>query len=224
MTKDEFKYYLKNPGELNNETLQGIKEIIVDYPYFSIARMLYLRNLLNIGSYRFEAELQKHAIFITDRVKLFKLLNEQKNEKLEFQLLPYDKEAFSQFFSDDKLAKVNNSEHIFDQDTFPLDCELSDKYISADNSSKKLIDNFINQNKTFDNREKSKTEQQHIPKVGKNIVDEGLITETLAGIYVKQGLYSEAIKAYAKLSLKFPKKNSYFAHQIEEIKKLISKE
>jgi hypothetical protein len=41
---------------------------------------------------------------------------------------------------------------------------------------------------------------------------------------VKQGLYKEALSAYAKLSLKFPEKNSYFVAQIEKVKKLISKD
>ena len=52
--------------------------------------------------------------------------------------------------------------------------------------------------------------------------DTTIVSETLANLYVQQGHYSKALKAFEQLSLKFPKKSTYFAariHQIEELKK-----
>lgn len=49
--------------------------------------------------------------------------------------------------------------------------------------------------------------------------EEGLASESLADIYMKQGKYDQAIEMYKKLSLRNPQKNAYFARKIEEILK-----
>ena len=51
--------------------------------------------------------------------------------------------------------------------------------------------------------------------------DNEILTETLAGIYIKQGKFENAIKIIRQLSLKYPKKNRYFADQIRFLEKLI---
>ena len=47
-----------------------------------------------------------------------------------------------------------------------------------------------------------------------------LMTETLAKVFVKQKKFENALQAYQILSLKYPEKNSFFADQIKEIKRL----
>ena len=51
--------------------------------------------------------------------------------------------------------------------------------------------------------------------------DEDYFTETLAKIYIKQGRYTKAMEIIRRLSLKYPKKNRYFADQIRFLEKLI---
>ena len=47
-----------------------------------------------------------------------------------------------------------------------------------------------------------------------------LMTETLAKLYLEQGHFDQAIRAYQILRLKYPKKSSLFATEIEKIKKI----
>ena len=56
-----------------------------------------------------------------------------------------------------------------------------------------------------------------------NTDNDNLMTETLAHVYLEQKKYDKAITAFTVLSLKYPKKNSFFANQIKAIKKLQEK-
>jgi hypothetical protein len=48
--------------------------------------------------------------------------------------------------------------------------------------------------------------------------DNSLVTETLANIYIKQGLDDKAIDIFEKLILRFPQKSFYFTQKINELK------
>ncbi len=52
---------------------------------------------------------------------------------------------------------------------------------------------------------------------------DGLMTETLARIYLEQKNYNKAIQSYKILSLKYPEKSGFFADQIKAVKQLQEK-
>lgn len=85
-----------------------------------------------------------------------------------------------------------------------------------------IIDKFISDNPKI----KPVAHYQPKPKLINNDEDisDSLMTETLARIYLEQKNYNKAIQSYKILSLKYPEKSSFFADQINDIKKLKSKE
>jgi tetratricopeptide (TPR) repeat protein len=87
---------------------------------------------------------------------------------------------------------------------------------------KELIEKFIVSNPRLQPR----VDNKPTVDISEDSVKEhdGIFTDTLAKIYIKQGYYSKAIFAYEKLILKYPEKSNYFAGQIAAIKKLTNKQ
>ena len=87
-----------------------------------------------------------------------------------------------------------------------------------------LIDEFIGQGDkriVLNQDADSELQTPALPAEGENEEDEDYFTETLAKIYIKQGRYTKAMEIIRRLSLKYPKKNRYFADQIRFLEKLI---
>lgn len=84
-----------------------------------------------------------------------------------------------------------------------------------------LIDRFISTNPKI-----SKISDEPVNKdmeATDELETDAIMTETLAHLYEQQKKYDSAIKAYEILGLKFPEKSSFFADQIERLKKLSKK-
>jgi tetratricopeptide (TPR) repeat protein len=224
MTRDQLLQYLADPSMLNERTSGELREILDEYPYFQSAHLLYVRNLQNESNFRFASQLKTGAVYATDRTILYHLLNTGAEQKqlIDQNLLNFERSETSYTL-----------EEIEDETEEPLSELAKDiNHIAASNGKGKdtsqntdLIDRFIKDNPAFTVKqpENSGTTGKFSKQADSDNDNDEFITETLARIYVKQGLYEKAIQAFDKLSLKYPEKSVYFARQIEEVTNLINK-
>lgn len=63
-----------NPHLLDKQTLLELRELVAQYPYYQPARLLMLKNLYILHDTSFDDELRRAAIYVTDRRKLFDLV------------------------------------------------------------------------------------------------------------------------------------------------------
>jgi hypothetical protein len=70
--------------------------------------------------------------------------------------------------------------------------------------------------------ESGKTDEQEADRIrhfaAHSIEERDILTESMAEVLAKQGMYENAIALYQKLSLIYPPKSAYFASRIEQIK------
>ncbi len=249
MEKQKFVQYLSNDLLLNSESINEIKNICNEYPYFQTAHILLIKNLRKLKKSDYFDNLKKNIIYISNKEALYQHINsidyflsndimvkkEYKNEAApKKENLTNDKNYSKKIIPkkdveiDNELVekKVGVDFSKIEEDYFELDTNLVDiNEIKEDSELKNkndLIENFINTQPRIIPKEEKQDETIDISQNSIHF-NEDYMTETLAKVYIKQGYYSKAMFIYEKLSLKYPEKNVYFAAQIEEIKKLSNK-
>ena len=192
-TKESFSKILKEFDPSDQVTSSVLKEILNAYPFFQTASAYYLKSLKVQRKDSFNEILPKTAILTYNRSILRKWIYEKEANKINKKVDKIEKYSFLDWFD-----VINESESNLD---YKID----------------LIDKFIMNSPKINIKKEYKPDLEIIPE---SKIKDDLITETLAKIYIDQKKYNKAIKAYNILSLKYPKKSSFFADQIERIKNL----
>ena len=237
----------QHPERLNRDTLYELRSLLALYPYYQTVRLLLLQNLYLLHDPTFDEELRRAAIYITDRRVLFQMIeaihyrhpshqNSQSNESTQnspnrtLSLINDFLDSIPQEGETDEEKKSRRkptpADAAVDYVAYLLETEgetLGDNAIPK-MKGQSLIDDFINIDKgrfTLNEDLPSQPFTEEVTGNDENTPNEGVFTETLARIYIKQGKYSQALEIIQRLSLVYPKKNAYFADQIRFLKKLI---
>ena len=227
----------------NSKQLEALQLVLEKYPTFHLARTYQLKALQQLNPDAFDKQLSHTAIATHDRELLYEFIENQKTkgivkneeapkESVVATKTPPKETKKKTKTEKKKVKKAVNKNPTQQQKTEKVPEALSfsewAKYLKTKQVITKekptledkfqLIDSFLENTKRI------------VPdKNVKNTVDlsekswastDELMTETLAKVFVKQKKYDKALQAFQILGLKYPEKNSFFADQIKEIKRL----
>ena len=251
MTSVNFQQWIQHPEMLNRDTLYELRNLLARYPYFQSLRLLYLKNLYVLHDIGFGGELRKAVLYIADRRQLFQLIEGNRydvqarkkgvplTEVLKdepsvdrtlalidafLSTVPEEVTAqtgfdYSMDYTSYLLKETPATEQPLEETPKLKGYELIDDFIEKSESDSPLCMKSLREEAVFSTD--ASDEVCEGETVEEEEEDDSCFTETLAKIYVKQQRYSKALEIIKKLSLKYPKKNAYFADQIRFLEKLI---
>ena len=127
MNKETLLNYIDDPEKLNGDTLIELTELVSDFPYCQATRILLTLNLFKDNHFRYDAELKKTAVYVTDRRTLKKHIDAL-SQQSEVSVLPdEDVETLQEetVFAEREEIKVKEEE-------VPVDETVEESKVIAD--------------------------------------------------------------------------------------------
>lgn len=229
-------------SKVDREWLEAAQK---EYPYLVLPALLYLdRNGKTEGMD--EDMLAKLAVSMPDRRALYDILGDEAEKFVQFypaEAEPVQKdtnETLDVFLStygnsDEKEIEMLNR-MIFNpvpdyaQMLAAEEQESMPSQSSGESQEDALINSFILKQKDkpgYFPTEKTASSEPVDESISEEpieapiMVDDSMLSESLAKIYIKQRKYAKALEIIKTISLKFPEKSIYFADQIRFLRKMI---
>ncbi len=269
MNKGRLIKMMEQEGSPSLEETQALNEVVQQYPYFQVARVLQLKGLHSSHSFFYNAALRKTAVHTADRRILFDYITGE--AFLQHGISAQIKERNDRLESEEDgfpLMSEQEADQVLDPDLFteePAKADRQDPLSSVEKKGDHIMqfkpgelhtfsewlqfstEGFGHhaQQRTDPERERRMAKEQELidkfieasPKIipsdlrsvagipdQKYGLEDRLMTETLAEIYVEQKKYDKAIQAYRILILKNPEKSGLFADRIYQIEKIQEKQ
>lgn len=234
---------IEDASLFSKDTLAELKNSVNKYPTFATLKVLYLKNLAALNDPDFMNELKRLSVCVPDRRKLFLLIEDKLDRQSSITMLK-EEERENAFDLIDSFLSKQDGVNSHDWEDLVMSSSVSSDYVfwtmSKEPDKKpveenklqhhQLIDSFIKQEEERSGRfrgnsqageDEMASEEHSLEPDMLKVQDDSFFTETLAQIYIKQKRYERALQIIEKLSMKYPKKNVYFADQMRFLEKLI---
>ena len=231
--------YIRRPDTIDNDAIAQLQRLVEKHPYFHVARILLLEALYKKHDPAYDETLQRTAVLVPSRDAIFRLTEEphytQAEEHKRYEDTADDTESRTVSLIDNFLeaqTPATPAGHPIDAAQDYIGYLLQQESRQGGRRQEALpmngggvVEDFLEKGTgrivledIEAEPEESLPEEQETPQNDEN---NEILTEIMAGIYIKQGKYENAVKIIRQLSLNYPKKNRYFADQIRYLEKLI---
>ena len=219
--------YIRRPDTIDDDAISQLQALIQEHPYFHVARILLLEALYKKHSPIYDETLRRTAILVPNREAIFRLTEEphytHPEERKRYDDADDAAESRTVSLIDTFLETQTPAlpvSHPIDaaqdyigyllqqekqqggkrQEVLPMNGGgVVEDFLENESGRIVLEDNVEIEPEELQTKESEKAQ---------NAEENEILTEIMAGIYIKQGKYENAVKIIRQLSLKYPKKKS----------------
>lgn len=224
--------------EISDEQLKQLEQLLDSFPWFSYGQLLLLKGLMQRRHPSFDARLRSASLYATSRERLHDYLKQIKvADPRERNIIAAPSASLAHSGSSNSGNSGNNSgsdsgvgigsdnDDAFEVMPFDTVCEkvvdiqpaLSPPASRRQSSAAyhdRLIDMFLT-TPPATMKPRSDVSGSDLAQPSEKNTTHELVSETLAEIYLAQGLPDKAAQIYSKLSLLYPEKKAYFAARLQ---------
>lgn len=182
MNLDILAKRIENPSTCQASELEELRLLAEKYPYTQLFSILYLKALSNQRDIRFEETLQAHAFRITDRKKLYQLIHEQADTKVEVESIETNEDLSINEISD----LDENEEFVPDPVPFVEEIEKIEEVELETESASNEQDNQPIEEEEISQSDSIEIENESVEKTWvEDVVDLDILSEIANTAYVE---------------------------------------